>query len=294
MRLKAMMLAALACAAPALAQEPEAGASTVELRASSPWQVSFENGVCRAGRLFEAGGKSHVLTFEQIAPTGSVDVMIVGSAIESIELGQPIQIRIADTLLVESPNFTKGQIEDFGASITIMQLGLKPSPTIDETATPMPFGRGIDLEALADADRISITQNGERVEVITGPLRDVFQVLNDCTAHILKTWGFDAAKLQTAEVGPQILNPLSHARKVQEAYPVRALRNREQGTVGVLVKIDEEGRVYECEIISDSGSKDLNNAACTGMMIAKFEPAKDKAGEPLKSYFSTRISYRLN
>ena len=128
----------------------------------------------------------------------------------------------------------------------------------------------------------------------TGPMRDVLAVMNECTAHILTTWGLDPDKLANASRGVRLMDPQTLSRRILETYPTRALQNNEQGRVGVLVKIDEKGGVYDCEIVADSGSKSLNNAACNGMKRAKFEPALDVAGQPIKSYYSTRISYRLN
>ncbi len=293
MRAKMLMLAAIVCASPVLAQDLETGEIQITLEPASPWQVSFENGVCRAGRFLESDGKKHVLTFEQIAPSSAVDFMVTGPAVENFKFGQAIEIELGAVPGPSEPFFSLGQIPNFGPSLTIMQLGLKRSPGIGEAATAAPFGRGIDIDAVADMDRLSITQGSRRVTLETGPLSDVLQIMNDCTAHILKTWGFDAGKLQNARNGPRLLNARSTARMVQEDYPLRALRNQEQGTVGLLVKVNEEGKVYECEIVSDSGSNSLNTAACDGMKRARFEPAMDEAGQPIKSYYTTRITYSL-
>lgn len=45
-------------------------------------------------------------------------------------------------------------------------------------------------------------------------------------------------------------------------YPVRALANREQGTVGFRLVIDAEGRVAECLVTAPSGSALLDETTC--------------------------------
>jgi len=85
------------------------------------------------------------------------------------------------------------------------------------------------------------------------------------------------------------------ARRIQENYPSRALREETEGTVGVRVTINADGRVSGCQVSGSSGSSILDAAACKGMeRYARFNPALDAAGNPTSGSFSTRIVYRLN
>ena len=85
------------------------------------------------------------------------------------------------------------------------------------------------------------------------------------------------------------------ARRIQENYPARALREETQGTVGVSVTIDGSGRVSACRVSRSSGSPILDDAACKGMeRYARFNPALDAAGNPTTGSYSTSIVYQLN
>ena len=85
------------------------------------------------------------------------------------------------------------------------------------------------------------------------------------------------------------------ARRIQDNYPSRALREETQGTVGVAVTVNGEGRVSACRVTSSSGSSILDEAACEGMQrYARFEPALNDAGSPISANWSTRITYQLN
>ncbi len=85
------------------------------------------------------------------------------------------------------------------------------------------------------------------------------------------------------------------ARRIQENYPSRALREEVEGTVGVRVTIGANGRVSGCTVTGGSGSSILDQAACRGMQrYARFDPALDDAGNPTTGSYSTRITYRLN
>lgn len=77
-------------------------------------------------------------------------------------------------------------------------------------------------------------------------------------------------------------------------YPEDALRNGEQGTVGVQLTIDERGRVSRCDVIQSSNSSSLDSATCRVLQErAHFTPAHDSEGRPVVDTYSQRITWRL-
>ncbi len=77
-------------------------------------------------------------------------------------------------------------------------------------------------------------------------------------------------------------------------YPPEAQMADEQGTVDVLVKVDESGRVADCTIQESSGSAALDVQTCRLFWLrAKFAPARDEAGKPVVSAYSRKITWRL-
>jgi len=95
--------------------------------------------------------------------------------------------------------------------------------------------------------------------------------------------------------GVRTKNESRWARRIQENYPSRALREEIEGTVGLRVTVTPDGRASSCTVTRSSGSKILDDAACKGMLrYARFEPALDDKGNPTTGTYSTRITYRLN
>ena len=85
------------------------------------------------------------------------------------------------------------------------------------------------------------------------------------------------------------------ARRIQENYPSRALREEIEGNVGVSVVVGANGRVASCRVTRSSGSSILDDAACKGMeRYARFNEALDAAGNPTTGSYATTITYRLN
>ncbi|MEL6529210.1 MAG: energy transducer TonB [Pseudomonadota bacterium] len=95
--------------------------------------------------------------------------------------------------------------------------------------------------------------------------------------------------------GPLPVNELQWALQIQQNYPVEALRQKAQGTVGVRVLIDAEGAPETCNVTRSSGHSSLDAAACSGMVnLATFRPALDSNGAPTRGYYSLMITYRLD
>ena len=73
-------------------------------------------------------------------------------------------------------------------------------------------------------------------------------------------------------------------------YPRQARRLGYEGSVSVIIKVDEEGSAVSAEVISSSGYSSLDDAALKAAMDALFVPAK-RAGIPVSSKIN--ITYRF-
>jgi protein TonB len=82
---------------------------------------------------------------------------------------------------------------------------------------------------------------------------------------------------------------LSHPKP---AYPMPALRGREQGTVLVVAQVDATGRVSDTQIARRSGSYVLDRAATNEVRRWKFEPAIHN-GQPVAANVQVPVSYQL-
>ena len=76
------------------------------------------------------------------------------------------------------------------------------------------------------------------------------------------------------------------------AYPAPALRERQQGTVVVLARVDVAGRVSDAQVVRRSGSFTLDRAAMNEVRHWKFEPALHN-GQPVVASVEVPVSYRL-
>lgn len=77
-------------------------------------------------------------------------------------------------------------------------------------------------------------------------------------------------------------------------YPARALREEREGSTGFRVAYDASGRVTSCEVTSSSGHPDLDELTCRLIQRrGRFDPGKDRAGNPVGSTYSNRIRWEI-
>lgn len=77
------------------------------------------------------------------------------------------------------------------------------------------------------------------------------------------------------------------------AYPIEAVRAREEGTVMVTAEVDAQGNAGNVEISKRSGSRILDRAATREVAGWKFKPALE-AGRPVASKVQVPVEYRLD
>lgn len=78
----------------------------------------------------------------------------------------------------------------------------------------------------------------------------------------------------------------------EDDYPEKARRKRRVGTTGFRVTYNAYGQPTECEVTSSSGHADLDTQTCYVVYrSAKFNPGRDRAGNPVGGSYSNRIRW---
>ena len=116
----------------------------------------------------------------------------------------------------------------------------------------------------------------------------------------------DAAKEAFRNDGAEVADPnvdlSSPARLVgnpqqwitYDDYPVGAMREQREGTADFRLTFNERGSVVACEVTSSSGHSDLDAATCSiARRRARFNPGKDRVGNPMGGTYSNRIRWQI-
>ena len=132
------------------------------------------------------------------------------------------------------------------------------------------------------------------VTINTGPLQAPMDAMRLCMDDLIGTWGIDADahKSLTRRVEP--VGRQQWTRRFAQAYPSIALARGAQASLHVRLIVNEAGRVDDCLVQSGVGLEVFNDTACNRLTrFARFEPALDAQGEPIKSYWTTSIIYAM-
>ena len=85
---------------------------------------------------------------------------------------------------------------------------------------------------------------------------------------------------------------IAYGSRTQVAYPIEALRNREQGTVILRVLVGADGSVLGVEIEKTSGSRSLDRAAREAVAKWRFHPAT-RNGLAHSAWASVPVTFNL-
>lgn len=102
-----------------------------------------------------------------------------------------------------------------------------------------------------------------------------------------------SAELLNRPVPPKPHHPLFRLFNAAD-YPASSLRAGREGNVAAIVTVSVEGRVDGCYIDVSAGDVGLDAATCRILgSRARFDPARDKDGKPVRAAVPVQISWRL-
>ena len=128
----------------------------------------------------------------------------------------------------------------------------------------------------------------------TGTLHRPFEAMRGCIDELLTHWGIDAEAHHslTREAGPT--DPASTFRRLWRGYPSNMLRRELSAMLRVRLAISAEGAVDGCHLQMEVADHQFEEAVCRILGRERFIPALDAAGQPLRSYWVTSITYLMN
>lgn len=270
----------------------------VFLTPSSPWNVDYAEQKCRLARVFGEGENRHLLFFEQAAPAAWFGLSVAGPALDRFSSSRPIMVQFgqAQKPFKTEPFF--GKIETFGTAIIYLGLDMFSEDDSDDTENiadePRTSLPEIDITQAESVDTLSFSQRGRNITLQTGNLAAPIGALNTCAQDLLRDWGLDVDRHRKVTRYPEWTNRSAVAKRIAASYPSSAVRIGEQAIIRMRVIVDADGSVADCNIENATDVERLQSPACEMMQMAKFEPALDSDGQPMRSFYITQIVYQMD
>lgn len=256
----------LALATPALAAAPATAAAP--LTPTKPWNVHYELNSCSAQR--EYGDASNPIYLGLIpSPWGDTYTLLLAR--------KGVGPRYAEEL-EGSIDFGEGSIKAW-----LMHYGTRDSVPLNVykfriSSTEMAqakLARSATFHLQGHPDQ-SFT-----LEVIP----ELLAKLDECTKDLQHYWNMTKAEQRN------IATPVSgDIRSIftNDDYPDEAYSRSQEGEAQFLLLIDEQGKVADCDVLKPSGIPALDGMGCQVLRErAKFKPAFDRNGKPMRSSYVT-------
>lgn len=278
----------------ALAAKPT-HAEAVVLEPTSPWNVDFGEKSCRVTRFFGAADSRHVLVIHQYWPDRYFGLSLAGPHYAGLGTQAEVSLRFFDGQAPIAVQPMTGTIEGFGSARFYRRIGIatedQPPPGPQPVVTRFPT---LDIEIAGKVAFVALSAADAEIRLTTGPLEDVFEVLNQCASDLAASWGLDVKRHRTATRLPKWVNEERMARTfLDSAIPFARIPPGSRGTIRLRVIVDEAGKVGECAVIEAPDIDLVERPLCRAMGKAQFEPALDAAAQPMRSFYATTITYEV-
>lgn len=150
------------------------------------------------------------------------------------------------------------------------------------------------IGAFANASSLSLAAGGEALGSYTLPsAAKAAEALAFCETEKLIEWGADPAGFGPGTSPPRPVGKPSEWLTDRDLGPDQYLGSYAVAVIARLT-IGADGGVEQCELLETSGSERLAGVACSALRKrARYEPARDKGGKPVRSVAVYRTSWSV-
>lgn len=293
------------------ATEP-ASAAPIRLEPASDWELREYDDKCRVIRTFGSDENELTLWIDKGGPGPGVNLTLIGRPVRSpygayVRVGFVPGEAVDRNFITASSSKGRPVLGLFG----VLPVSLRAEPEGGEDKADAEgeeivnltqgSASGVATEETLKRRYAAITSlelSGAVIDPITLELDRVLPMADDlfkCAAALSQRLSRNPAAEGGLARGVRTVDEASWARQIQENYPAHLWQSEQQGSVAVRLTVNKEGRASFCEVTGFSGPASFNETACLELLRhARFSPAMDIEGNPVASFYSTRITYRLN
>lgn len=258
----------------------------ISLPKTSKWEMRYDEDSCNLVAVFGQDQSKVVLVISRERPDDSFGIQLYGKALSDSSGGHvPMEMTFG----------TAPPLKRAGLAMIMSSGERLPVIKIDGLRLDGIEGRDAQEKApkIAPASEAAVTSigfakdNDRRYILETGSMEEPFAAMRACTNDLLKYWGFDPAVETSLTRRPVPTgNPGSWA--TDNDYPHAALGN--SGLVQFRLDVGTDGVPYGCRILYRTNPDQFADLSCQLLMRrARFKPALDANGKPVKSFYINRI-----
>lgn len=264
-------------------------AQAAPLQPTGKWIVNFDDAKCFATRNY-----------------GSVEDPLL-LVIKSPPLGNVLQIRIVrkgyvpgaaqldGEILFDNRPPTRTSLLEFGVKRFNHRSVLVNLPDSERAsflrASSIRIRAGQEKQVLGSRIPVRSRMTNEHFALTQVP--QLLKTMDTCVADLRRVWNIVADSAAPPFLVAEARGDLTGMFRPDD-YPGVAIDKEQSGSVGLVIMVDEQGRVADCTVIESSGIAALDAQSCAVVTErARLKAAIGRDGKPAKSAFHQRISWRI-
>lgn len=273
---------------------------TLTLQPSSRWELDYAKDSCALRRTFGQGKELAQLELRRFQPGTSLLASVFTNA--SKTTSRDFRFRwntdadwtdISDPLYATMADSFGGVF--FGTRLFDAGLGEEEEDATEEWFRYFQENdvRTIEGEAAQAINSILVAKAFRAdLNLETGSLKAPIDALNACVEELMNHWGIDVEAHKTLS-RPAIPVNLDEIPRMID-YPPKMLRMRMPGLVNIRLDVSDTGRITQCHIQMPLSDPAFEETSCADIQHAlDFDPALDKDGNPIASYWITSVRFRI-
>ena len=274
--------ASLICAPPAHAKnEPP-----LSLLKTSKWEMRYDADSCELLAKFGEGSQQVFVRMIRYEPGSKFDLMLYGQMFRSTEPWQSMTIAFGHSSPFSRPAGAGTSGDARLRFVIAKSLRFDSTDAYPNTTVQV----GAKQEAAVDSITFSLEQ-GKAIRLETESLAPPMAAMRACTDDLIKTWGYDPA-IYAKLTKPPTPTTSPGSWVLEKDYPFGALMAGHSGIVQFRLEIDETGKIAGCHILQGFKSSDFDKLTCDLIgRRARFDPALDIAGKPVKWYYVNSVRF---
>lgn len=256
----------------------------------SPWVVDWADDRCQLARKFGTAQKPMLLTMRAYGPGYRFEIALAGDDVGFLRTAHGVTIAYGTGEPYPIGARQQGGNTDYGPAIIFSHV---LGDGEQDKTEPEPARAYPDPKFEAQADRISVGTSTRQVVLETHAMAPAFGKMRECTDNLVRKWGLDPAvesslsrRVRMADYG--------WVRKVQMVFPPELAFQGKQARMNMRIMVDRSGAPTGCDTAQAFSNTDFKERACDIVLRnARFYPALDKAGQPVNSFYSAIVVYKV-
>lgn len=262
----------------------------ISLAKTGKWEMKYNPDSCQLLARFGADPDSVIFVLTREQPSDYFDLELYGKALSDSGIGVPVELTLG-------PNGPP--VKRDGVALTMS--GGDKLPVIRITGLRIDGMRDVKnpaaMPVLTPASEAQVTEiafrklGGKRYKLLTGSMAAPLAAMRACTTDLVKTWGYDPAVEERLTRPATPIN--SPARWLgTNDFPDKSWMAGHNGIVRFRLDVDSAGLPSGCRVLYRTNPDEFADLSCKLLLQrARFSPALDAAGKPVKSYYINTIRW---